>query len=217
MPRSAQLTRGKILDSAYRLFRSKGYSRVSIDEIAAATPITKRSLYYHFKSKDELLACMLQTQADLALSAFKTFGDRLSGSPAAIIDAFFEDLANWSTQPRWAGSGFTRLVVELADLPGHPARLIARRHKALLESHLADVLKRAGITRARQRAEEIWVLCEGAMVMMLIHGDRRYATTAAEAAKVLLLSSASRVTRRGSRNGNDQRPVSSQTSGFERR
>jgi AcrR family transcriptional regulator len=89
MPRSAQLTRGQILDSAYKLFRRKGYSRVSIDEIATATPITKRSLYYHFKSKDELLACMLQTQAELALIAFKTFGDRLSGSPAAIIDAFF--------------------------------------------------------------------------------------------------------------------------------
>lgn len=217
MPRSAQLTRGQILDSAYKLFRRKGYSRVSIDEIAAATPITKRSLYYHFKSKDELLACMLQTQAELALKAFKTFGDQLSGSPAAIIDAFFEDLAKWSTQPRWAGSGFTRLVVELADLPGHPARLIARRHKALLESHLADVLERAGVSRARQRAEEIWVLCEGAMVMMLIHGERRYATTAAEAAKVLLRSSASRITRRGSRNGNGQTPLSGRRPGVGKR
>jgi hypothetical protein len=29
-------------------------------------------------------------------------------------------------------------VIELADLPGHPARLIARRHKAMLETQLAD-------------------------------------------------------------------------------
>ena len=87
MPRSAQLTRGQILDSAYKLFRRKGYSRVSIDEIAAATPITKRSLYYHFKSKDELLACMLQTQAELALKAFKTFGDRLQAhrQPSSML------------------------------------------------------------------------------------------------------------------------------------
>jgi AcrR family transcriptional regulator len=196
MPRSAQRTREKILDSAYRLFRRKGYSRVSIDEIAAATPITKRSLYYHFKSKDELLACMLQTQAELALTAFKTFGDRLSGSPSAIIDVFFKHLAAWSTQPRWAGSGFTRLVVELADLPGHPARLIARRHKALLEGHLADVLKRAGVSRPRQRAREVWILSEGAMVMMLIHGERQYATVAAQAAKSLLRGDAARITRR---------------------
>jgi AcrR family transcriptional regulator len=205
MPRSAQHTREQILDNAYRLFRRKGYSRVSIDEIAAATPITKRSLYYHFKSKDELLACMLQNQAELALAAFQTFANKLSGSPAAVIDAFFDDLSEWSAKPRWAGSGFTRLVVELADLPGHPARLIARRHKALLEGHLADVLKRAGACRARQLAEEIWVLCEGAMVMMLIHGERRYATTAAQAAKILLQNSTSRITRQSSRIQNSQK------------
>jgi AcrR family transcriptional regulator len=198
MPRSAERTREKILDSAYRLFRRKGYSRVSIDEIAAATPITKRSLYYHFRSKDELLACMLQTQAELALTAFKTFGDQLSGSPTNIIDVFFKDLAAWSAEPRWAGSGFTRLVVELADLPGHPARLIARRHKALLEGHLADVLRRAGAGRPRQSARQVWMLAEGAMVMMMIHGDRRYVTVAAQAAKFLLRNGDARFPRRNS-------------------
>jgi AcrR family transcriptional regulator len=186
MPRSADRTRGQILDRAYRLFRQRGYSRVSMDEIAAAIPITKRSLYYHFRSKDELLASVLQVQAELALAAFRTFGDHLSGSPEAIVDTFFKDLIAWSVQPRWAGSGFTRLVIELADLPGHPARVIARRHKALLESHLAEVLSRAGIRQARHRAREIWLLCEGAMVMMLIHGERNYATAAAQAAKRLL-------------------------------
>ena len=58
-------------------------------------------------------------------------------------------------KPSWAGSGFTRLVIELADLPGHPARAIARRHKALLESHLGDLLKRAGVKEAYRRAREI--------------------------------------------------------------
>jgi hypothetical protein len=41
-------------------------------------------------------------------------------------------------QASLARPGFTRLVIELADLPGHPARLIARRHKAMLETQLAD-------------------------------------------------------------------------------
>jgi AcrR family transcriptional regulator len=186
MPRSSDRTRGQILDRAYRLFRQRGYSRVSMDEIAAATPITKRSLYYHFRSKDELLASVLQARAELALAAFRTFGDHLSGSPEAIVDTFFKDLVAWSAQPRWAGSGFTRLVIELADLPGHPARFIARRHKALLEGHLAEVLGRARVRQPHHRAREIWLLCEGAMVMMLIHGERNYATAAAQAAKKLL-------------------------------
>jgi hypothetical protein len=33
-------------------------------------------------------------------------------------------------------SSIVFLVIELADFLGHPARLIARRHKAILDAHL---------------------------------------------------------------------------------
>jgi AcrR family transcriptional regulator len=186
LPRSAEKTRQRILNAAYVLFRQRGYSRVSMDEIAVATTVTKRTLYYHFKSKDHLLAAVLEAQHELALRAFKTFGDRLSGSPEAIIEGLFRELAVWSDRPRWAGSGFTRLVVELADLPGHPARAIARRHKALLEGQLAELLAKAGVRRARERAREIWLLSEGAISMILVHGDRSYAEAAARVARMLI-------------------------------
>ncbi|NLS74111.1 TetR/AcrR family transcriptional regulator [Bradyrhizobium brasilense] len=105
MARSAEPTRRRILAAAYVLFRQRGYSRVSMDEIASATRVTKRTLYNHFQSKDQLLAFVLEAQNELALAAFATFGDKLSGSPAAIIDGLFRDLAVWADRPRWAGSG----------------------------------------------------------------------------------------------------------------
>jgi len=172
------------------------WARVSwdeaMDEIAASAALTKRTLYYHFASKDVLLAKVLEAQHALALAAFQTFGQRLAGSPETIIDKLFEDLAVWSDQPRWAGSGFTRLVIELADLRGHPARLIARRHKAMLEGHLADLLAKADVASPKERAREIWLLSEGAISMILIHGDRSYAAAAAEAAKKLIRSESSK-------------------------
>ena len=91
-----------------------------MDDIADASKLTKRTLYNHFNSKDQLLADVLEAQHHLALQAFRTFGDSLSGSAEAIVQAMFRDLAVWADRPRWAGSGFTRLVIELADLPGHP-------------------------------------------------------------------------------------------------
>src|SRR5262245_46909806 len=105
MPRSGEATRERILEGAYRQFRQKGYTRVSMDEIAATTKVTKRTLYYHFESKDALLASVLETQHQLAVAAFKTFGEKLSGSPQKIIDTMFKDLAVWADTPRWAGSG----------------------------------------------------------------------------------------------------------------
>jgi hypothetical protein len=129
---------------------------------------------------------VLEAQHHLALAAFRTFGDSLSGSPEAIINTLFSELAVWSDKPRWAGSGFTRLVVELADLPGHPARAIARRHKAMLEAHLAELLARARVRAPRQTAREIWLLSEGAISLILVHRDRAYAAAAADAAKKLI-------------------------------
>lgn len=186
MPRSRAPTQQRILDAAYVLFRRKGFTRVNVDEIAAAADITKRTLYSHFRSKDDLLAAVLEAQHQLAVDAFQTFGKRLSGTATEMVKALFDELSVWSAKPRWAGSGFTRLVMELADLPGHPARSIAKRHKAILEAHLAGLLEQAGIASPRDRAREVWLLSEGAMVLVLIHGDRSYIRSAAEAAARLL-------------------------------
>ena len=186
MPRSADKTRKRILEGAYKLFRRRGYTRVTMDDIAAEGGFTKRTLYHHFSSKDRLLADVLDSQHHLALQAFRTWGDRLSGSAETVVEAMFRDLAAWADTPRWAGSGFTRLVIELADLPGHPARLIARRHKAQLERCLAELLERSGVRQAEKLARGIWLLTEGAISLILVHGDRGYSDTASDAAKTLV-------------------------------
>ena len=186
MPRSAQQTRQRIQNATYILFRRRGYNRVGVDEVAAAAGITKRTLYYHFKSKDELFASMLEAQHELTLEAFWIISEKLSGGPERIVDGIFRQLEIWSAKPGWAASGFTRLVVELADLPWHPARVIAKRHKAIMEANLAELLSKAGVRSSRERAREIWLLAEGAMALILIHGDRSYAKSASRAAKQLL-------------------------------
>ena len=186
MPRDAAQTRRRILDAAYRQFRRKGFARVNVDEIAAAARITKRTLYAHFRSKDDLLAAVFEAQHELAMAAFRSFSDKLGNNAEQMIDVMFSDLATWSSKPRWAGSGYTRVAMELADLPGHPARVLAKRHKAILEDHLAQLLAQAGIVSPAARAREISMLMEGAMATMLIHGDRSYAKAAADAAKRLI-------------------------------
>lgn len=189
MPRSKELTRQRILDAAYAQFYRKGFARVGVDEIAAAAKVTKRTLYYHFESKDDLLAAVLEAQHALAAGTFRSWTDKLKGSAEQVVDALFAELSKWSAKPRWTGSGFTRLAMELADLPGHPARVGARTHKRLVEAHLADVIARAGVRAPQKMVCEIYILLEGATSLILIHGDRRYADAAADAAKRLLLTS----------------------------
>ncbi len=155
-----------------------------MDEIAARAKITKRALYQHFPSKDALIAATLAHAGKFATERLRGIGK--SVSQAELIDSFFSELADWAAKPKWSGSGFTRVAVELADLRGHPARAIAHQHKMAVEKWLAEELAAAKVSSPKDRAREVMLLIEGAMVLMLLHGDRNYAKAAASAAKTLV-------------------------------
>ena len=108
------------------------------------------------------------------------------GGAHDIVAVLFSELAKWSKRPGWAGAGFTRLAMELADLPGHPARAAARRHKSEVERWYTELFAKARIPLASERARELALLLEGAGALTLIHGDRSYIETAARAAKRLV-------------------------------
>jgi AcrR family transcriptional regulator len=179
-----------ILTCAYRLFHRHGFNRVSMDEIATAARVTKRTIYYHFRSKDDLIAAALEHQHELAVATFRTWTDRISRKPEAIVASLFSELGKWATQQNFFGSGFTRIAFELAEMPGHPARAIARRHEKMIEDLLAQLLLSAGVRSASRRARQIYTLLEGTAAMILVHGDRSYASAAAEVGKLILVDRA---------------------------
>jgi AcrR family transcriptional regulator len=180
-------TERRIIDAAYESFWRSGFTRTNVDSIAVRARLTKRTIYSYFRSKDDLLAAVLLRYGELAGQRLQRIGDRMPADRIGMIDSFFGQLAGWaSATPRWSGSGFTRLVVELADLPGHPARGIARRHKTTTENWLAERLAKARVKRPQERARELMLLMEGSMALMLIHGDRNYIDAAAQAAKQLI-------------------------------
>lgn len=190
MRRSRFETRRRILDAAYGLFWRQGFLRVSMDDIAARAGVTKRTLYQHFSSKDDLIKSALAYSSDFALSRLRQF--KRSSDIDHFINSYFGDISDWAEKPKWSGGRFTRVVVELADLRGHPARSIARKHKAAVEQWLTETVASARVPSAQQRAQEIMLLTEGAMILMLIHGDQSYARAAALAAKALVRQATSR-------------------------
>jgi AcrR family transcriptional regulator len=185
MPLS-KATRERILIAAYAQFYKNGYARVSMDAIALAAGVTKRSVYYHFESKDALVHAALENQRDQALDLVRSWGNASVASPKDFVTRLFAHLDSWSRGENWTGSGYTRLTMELADLPGHPARQTAREHKKSVELWLSAKLSDLGVRHADQTAREIMILIEGTMSLSLIHGPANYAQAAADAAKILI-------------------------------
>lgn len=52
--RKKEKRRNEIIDAAERLFYTKGFDKVTMDEIAQEVDLSKGSLYFYFKSKDSL-------------------------------------------------------------------------------------------------------------------------------------------------------------------
>ena len=53
-------TKRKIFETSMKLFAEKGYSDVYVSDIAQAVGIKAPSLYKHFKSKQEILDCIIE-------------------------------------------------------------------------------------------------------------------------------------------------------------
>lgn len=186
MPRNAETTRAQILQAAHQQFFRHGFARVKMIDIAKAAGLTKRTLYHHYDSKDSLLEAMLEAQNDLSsLTYARTFVNS-EGGPYDLVRSLFTDLETWASDKTYLGSGITRLAAELGDLRGHPAMRLAGRHKATIEALFAEALAKRGVSNAENLAREIILLMEGAMILVLIHGDVVYMRTASEAAMKLL-------------------------------
>jgi AcrR family transcriptional regulator len=175
-------TRDRILSAAYRLCYREGFARVSVDAIAAAAGVTKRTVYYHFQSKDQIVAAVLDNQHSRALAQIQKWGRNDAPTARDFVAGLFKQLELWASKPKWLGSGFTRLAMELADLPGHPARHAAHHHKVAVEDWLITRLRELNVGKSSEVARQLVVLMEGSVALTLIHGDVNYIASAAQTA-----------------------------------
>jgi AcrR family transcriptional regulator len=96
-------TRERILSVANELFIEQGYEGTSLREIADRLGITKAALYYHFRSKDEILATLL--------SPFETLLDELLQRLEAAHDVeAWADALTWVVAQIFDYLDFFRLV-----------------------------------------------------------------------------------------------------------
>lgn len=76
--------RQAILDAAKRAFIAHGYSGASMEAIAEAAPVSKPTLYNHFKGKQELFAAVIAGQCESLLNTLSGVQTGLSDPVAGL-------------------------------------------------------------------------------------------------------------------------------------
>jgi AcrR family transcriptional regulator len=182
MPGAAESTKDRIVKAAARLFYEEGIRAVSVDAVADKAGVTKKTLYYHFRGKDDLVAAYLQSQDQPTLDLYARWFSETRGPVADKVRGLFTRFGEAASHPRWRGCGFLRTVAELASTPGHPAVKAGAAHKKRFEQWLADVFAEHAIAECNELARQIVVLLDGAAAVMLVHRDAAYVKAAGDLA-----------------------------------
>jgi TetR/AcrR family transcriptional regulator, copper-responsive repressor len=136
-----QFDEATVVAAAMDVFWRHGFAASSINQLTAATGLSRSSLYQRFADKDGLFQEVLSTYADRVLRRMEAIrADTKRTQLEALLREF---IPNEASSSRPAGCLLARSCAEMADLPA-PSQAVVRE----------------GLTR--QRTVIVRILCEAA-------------------------------------------------------
>ncbi|MBV8494603.1 MAG: TetR/AcrR family transcriptional regulator C-terminal domain-containing protein [Alphaproteobacteria bacterium] len=202
--------RGRILGAAFHAFVEDGYEGTSTLDIARRAKVSKRDLYAHFGSKQEMLVACIKSRADRMRSLPDLPAPPTRPMLAATLTAFATKLVRESSDPHVIAT--FRLAIAEATRSPEIAEALDEAGRDAARAALAGLLanaQAAGLIGSGNPTEMamqyLGLLWEGLMVGLLLGVAKRPGPAEAErrAAKAtdafLRLHAAPGVTERGCR------------------
>ena len=171
--------RERILAGVDRLFYAQGIKSVGVDAIAAELGISKKTLYRHFPSKDDLVISYLRGR-------FRPLPEASTKPPAEQILANLEWIArSLASATDFRGCAFLNALAELGSEDGE-ARKLAVAYKESRRLWYRDLLSRLDVDDPDTLATQLSLLVDGAYAAVLIRRDPAMMRPAIAAARTLL-------------------------------
>ena len=109
----SQETANRILNQAMRIFLAKGYHGTSIEDITRAAKLTKGALYWHFRSKEDLLKRIVEEYEKRFLDGMIQAVNEARGNIPDKIEKYFRYNAAFAYYNRELCVSFETLAAEL--------------------------------------------------------------------------------------------------------
>lgn len=160
--------RSSILAAAERLFYAEGIAAVGVDAVADAARVTKRTLYYHFQSKDDLVAAYLDRRDAATRAALEAGPDDRGTRPGDRILGAFDFVERWAATSDYRGCPFNNAVAESTS---RQVIAIAQRHKATMKRWFADKAAEGNACDPADTGARLLVLLDGALNGAAVSGS----------------------------------------------
>jgi AcrR family transcriptional regulator len=127
-----QHTLQRIAEVGIELFVAKGYEATTLDEIAAAAGISRRTFFYYFKSKEDILLAHLEGYADALRASVQK--NASAGAPFDVVrSALLELSARFQSDRTIAVARLVKESKSLRRTQGNYLQLEEVLHEALCE------------------------------------------------------------------------------------
>ena len=176
--------RDDLIAAAERVFAAEGFHGTGIERVLSEAGVAKMTLYNHFKSKDDLIAAVLETASARKLAEIE---DSLTGRGGDRVLSYFAAMSGWFGCEEFSGCLFLNAAAEYKDAD-HPVRKAVRAHTDALEELFARLVNEAGGAEPSATAAQLMLLAEGAVEMAKVRGCSGAADTARAAAVTILRS-----------------------------
>jgi AcrR family transcriptional regulator len=133
------LARAEILTAAAELFRARGYRAATLEELARRLGMSKKTLYGHFRSKEDLLAAIFHRTMSLVEEGLAA----IRASRAAPAEQLREVIRHQVRTVVAEQAFLTVFFAEEASLPMRLRRAIVRR-KARYDHTVQAIVRRCG-------------------------------------------------------------------------
>jgi AcrR family transcriptional regulator len=167
--KKSEVSRRQVLEAAVRALAKRGYAKTSVSDIAHAAGMSKGAVHYHFESKDDLIAKVLEHCAALTRERIGEAWD-LPGQPVERIQRAIHAMRAM----RKEGAPELRVLADLSAQGLHDPRLRAllgrmfETNKKEMEAHLVASLPAAGM-RPRIPIHLVLRLLMGALDGLAMH------------------------------------------------
>ncbi|QUX27437.1 TetR/AcrR family transcriptional regulator [Nocardiopsis akebiae] len=174
--------RQQIVAAADRLYYTRGFSSVGMDQLRDAAGVSLRRLYQLFPSKDDIVMAVLRRRRRIWAEGLDEHVNA-AGTPREKLLAVYAFLSDWFCEEDFRGCGFINAFAELGAVNSDVAD-IAREHKLSFQRYLGELVERIGVDPSL--AAQLALLAEGAQTTAAITGQAEAADRAREAAEVLI-------------------------------
>jgi AcrR family transcriptional regulator len=155
--------RERLITAACDLFYRQGIAGTTLAHIAEAAEVPLGNMYYYFKTKDDIVAAVVEARTEEIRSATAAL-QRRHGSPKARLKALVAMLAESRETIADHGCPLGTLCAELANQPGQSPSLTAPLMQTLLD-WAEQQFHAMGRRDARDLALELIIAYEGSAVL----------------------------------------------------